>query len=81
MLLSKDLGKGIQTYALLTTGLETISQSDTLSQSMSSSFGLHTRSPEAPCRSNCNHNKADGFERRLELYLMENFKHAFDMER
>ncbi|KAH9927208.1 glycoside hydrolase family 2 protein [Epithele typhae] len=31
-------------------------------------------------RSNCNHNKADGFERRLELYLMENFKHAFDME-
>ncbi|KAL5507967.1 hypothetical protein ACEPAH_5585 [Sanghuangporus vaninii] len=31
-------------------------------------------------RTNCNHNKADGFERRLELYLMENFKHAFDME-
>ena len=28
-----------------------------------------------------NHNKAAGFERRLELYLMENFKHAFDMER
>ncbi|KAF7798913.1 hypothetical protein EIP86_010141 [Pleurotus ostreatoroseus] len=27
-----------------------------------------------------NHNKADGFERRLELYLMENFRHAFDME-
>ncbi|EIN10923.1 glycoside hydrolase family 2 protein [Punctularia strigosozonata HHB-11173 SS5] len=27
-----------------------------------------------------NHNKADGFERRLELYLMENFKHAFDIE-
>ncbi|PVF95284.1 glycoside hydrolase [Serendipita vermifera] len=26
------------------------------------------------------HNKADGFERRLELYLMENFKHAFDVE-
>lgn len=26
------------------------------------------------------HNKADGFERRLELYLMENFKHAFDIE-
>lgn len=25
------------------------------------------------------HNKADGFERRLELYLMENFRHAFDM--
>lgn len=22
----------------------------------------------------------DGFERRLELYLMENFRHAFDME-
>ncbi|KIY73725.1 glycoside hydrolase family 2 protein [Cylindrobasidium torrendii FP15055 ss-10] len=31
-------------------------------------------------RVNVNHNKADGFERRLELYLMENFKHAFDME-
>lgn len=31
-------------------------------------------------RSSNNHNKADGFERRLELYLMENFKHAFDME-
>lgn len=31
-------------------------------------------------RTNCNHNKADGFERRLELYLMENFKHAFDIE-
>ncbi|QRV76379.1 beta-mannosidase [Ceratobasidium sp. AG-Ba] len=27
-----------------------------------------------------NHNKADGFERRLELYLVENFKHAFDIE-
>ncbi|EKM80323.1 hypothetical protein AGABI1DRAFT_120351 [Agaricus bisporus var. burnettii JB137-S8] len=27
-----------------------------------------------------NHNKADGFERRLELYLVENFRHAFDME-
>ncbi|OCH90937.1 glycoside hydrolase family 2 protein [Obba rivulosa] len=27
-----------------------------------------------------NHNKADGFERRLELYLVENFKHSFDME-
>ncbi|KAI0053587.1 glycoside hydrolase family 2 protein [Auriscalpium vulgare] len=31
-------------------------------------------------RISVNHNKADGFERRLELYLMENFKHAFDME-
>ncbi|THH11707.1 hypothetical protein EW145_g452 [Phellinidium pouzarii] len=31
-------------------------------------------------RTNCNHNKADGFERRLELYLIENFNHAFDME-
>jgi len=31
-------------------------------------------------KTNNNHNKADGFERRLELYLMENFKHAFDME-
>ncbi|TFK55470.1 glycoside hydrolase family 2 protein [Heliocybe sulcata] len=27
-----------------------------------------------------NHNKADGFERRLELYLVENFKHAFDVD-
>jgi beta-mannosidase len=26
------------------------------------------------------HNKADGFERRLELYLVENFKHSFDLE-
>ncbi|KAF9247262.1 glycoside hydrolase family 2 protein [Melanogaster broomeanus] len=31
-------------------------------------------------RLNNNHNKADGFERRLELYLVENFKHSFDME-
>ncbi|KAF8897495.1 glycoside hydrolase family 2 protein [Infundibulicybe gibba] len=31
-------------------------------------------------RLNNNHNKADGFERRLELYLMENFKHSFEME-
>ncbi|KAG5343088.1 hypothetical protein C0989_000078 [Termitomyces sp. Mn162] len=31
-------------------------------------------------RINNNHNKADGFERRLELYLMENFKHSFEME-
>ncbi|KAF7332163.1 Beta-mannosidase B [Mycena kentingensis (nom. inval.)] len=31
-------------------------------------------------RVNVNHNKASGFERRLELYLIENFKHAFDME-
>jgi predicted GTPase len=32
-------------------------------------------------RTAVNHNKAAGFERRLELYLIENFKHAFDMER
>ncbi|KAI0268237.1 glycoside hydrolase family 2 protein [Gloeopeniophorella convolvens] len=31
-------------------------------------------------RTTVNHNKADGFERRLELYLVENFKHAFDIE-
>ncbi|KAJ7068225.1 glycoside hydrolase family 2 protein [Mycena amicta] len=31
-------------------------------------------------RTTANHNKADGFERRLELYLVENFKHSFDME-
>ncbi|KAI0263626.1 beta-mannosidase [Gloeopeniophorella convolvens] len=31
-------------------------------------------------RTTFNHDKAIGFERRLELYLMENFKHAFDME-
>ncbi|KAI0005036.1 glycoside hydrolase family 2 protein [Russula compacta] len=31
-------------------------------------------------RTAVNHNKAAGFERRLELYLIENFKHAFDME-
>ena len=27
-----------------------------------------------------NHNKADGYERRLALYLTENFKYSFDME-
>ncbi|KAI5480231.1 glycoside hydrolase family 2 protein [Pseudohyphozyma bogoriensis] len=26
------------------------------------------------------HNKADGFERRLELYLVENIRHSFDLE-
>ncbi|KAI0036030.1 glycoside hydrolase family 2 protein [Vararia minispora EC-137] len=31
-------------------------------------------------RTTINHDKAEGSERRLELYLMENFKHAFDME-
>ncbi|KAG7097004.1 hypothetical protein E1B28_004398 [Marasmius oreades] len=31
-------------------------------------------------RMNNNHNKASGFERRLELYLVENFKHTFDMD-
>ncbi|KAG5646603.1 hypothetical protein DXG03_002907 [Asterophora parasitica] len=31
-------------------------------------------------RTNNNHNKASGFERRLELYLVENFKHSFEME-
>ncbi|KAG5639017.1 hypothetical protein H0H81_007925 [Sphagnurus paluster] len=31
-------------------------------------------------RTNNNHNKADGFERRIELYLVENFKHSFEME-
>jgi len=31
-------------------------------------------------RINNNHNKATGFERRLELYLVENFKHSFEME-
>jgi beta-mannosidase len=32
-------------------------------------------------RTAVSHNKAAGFERRLELYLVENFRHAFDMER
>ncbi|KAJ7667976.1 glycoside hydrolase family 2 protein [Mycena polygramma] len=32
-------------------------------------------------RINNNHNKADGFERRLELYLVENFQHSFEMEK
>ncbi|KAJ6484976.1 glycoside hydrolase family 2 protein [Mycena vitilis] len=32
-------------------------------------------------RTNNNHNKADGFERRLELYLVENFQHSFEMEK
>ncbi|CAA7259722.1 unnamed protein product [Cyclocybe aegerita] len=36
------------------------------------------RSPQS--RSNTNHNKADGFERRIELYLVENFKHSFEIE-
>ncbi|KAI6034165.1 glycoside hydrolase family 2 protein [Pisolithus microcarpus] len=31
-------------------------------------------------RLNNQHNKAAGSERRLELYLVENFRHAFDME-
>lgn len=31
-------------------------------------------------RVNSNHNKAAGSERRLELYLVENFKHSFEME-
>ncbi|KAL0577728.1 hypothetical protein V5O48_004277 [Marasmius crinis-equi] len=31
-------------------------------------------------RTNNNHNKASGFERRIELYLVENFKHTFDMD-
>ncbi|KAJ7498968.1 glycoside hydrolase family 2 protein [Mycena latifolia] len=31
-------------------------------------------------RINNNHNKADGFERRLACYLIENFKHSFEME-
>lgn len=38
-------------------------------------------SKQCSIRTAVNHNKAAGFERRLELYLMENFKHAFDMER
>ncbi|WVR07896.1 hypothetical protein IAU60_004939 [Kwoniella sp. DSM 27419] len=31
-------------------------------------------------RVSVNHNKADGFERRLALFLMENFRHALDMQ-
>ncbi|KAF9782269.1 beta-mannosidase [Thelephora terrestris] len=31
-------------------------------------------------RTSANHNKATGSERRLELYLVENFRHAFDIE-
>ncbi|KAF9006424.1 glycoside hydrolase family 2 protein [Cyathus striatus] len=38
----------------------------------------HERHPQS--RINNNHNKADGFERRLELYLVENFRHSFEME-
>lgn len=31
-------------------------------------------------RTNNNHNKAAGFEHRLELYLVQNFRHSFEME-
>ncbi|KAJ7095340.1 glycoside hydrolase family 2 protein [Mycena belliarum] len=31
-------------------------------------------------RINANHNKADGFERRLACYLVENFKYSYEME-
>lgn len=39
---------------------------------------ISERHPQS--RTAANHNKAAGFERRLELYLVENFRHAFDME-
>lgn len=42
--------------------------------------GDHKTERYPQSRTSVNHNKADGFERRLELYLMENFKHAFTME-
>lgn len=44
-------------------------------------LGGNTNERFPQSRTICSHNKADGFERRLELYLMENFRHAFDLER
>jgi len=43
-------------------------------------LGGETRERFPQSRINNSHNKADGFERRLELYLVENFKHSFEME-
>lgn len=44
-------------------------------------LGCARQDADIEVRTSMNHDKADGSERRLELYLMENFKHAFDMER
>ncbi|KAF9075879.1 glycoside hydrolase family 2 protein [Rhodocollybia butyracea] len=44
-------------------------------------LGGETKERFPQSRTNNSHNKADGFERRLELYLVENFKHSFEMER
>ncbi|KAH9938328.1 glycoside hydrolase family 2 protein [Fomitopsis serialis] len=43
-------------------------------------LGGNTSERYPQSRTMFNHNKADGFERRLELYLVENFKHSFEME-
>ncbi|KAJ3741170.1 glycoside hydrolase family 2 protein [Lentinula detonsa] len=43
-------------------------------------LGGETRERFPQSRINNSHNKADGFERRLELYLVENFRHSFEME-
>ncbi|KAJ3841473.1 glycoside hydrolase family 2 protein [Lentinula raphanica] len=43
-------------------------------------LGAETKERFPQSRINNSHNKADGFERRLELYLVENFKHSFEME-
>ncbi|KAJ3922775.1 glycoside hydrolase family 2 protein [Lentinula edodes] len=43
-------------------------------------LGGETKERFPQSRINNSHNKADGFERRLELYLVENFKHSFEME-
>ena len=45
-----------------------------------SNFGQPQQSCKLPDVYTPSADKEDGFERRLELYLMENFRHAFDME-
>ncbi len=88
-------GKGTPTSALLTPGLAVTSHKDipSLSTPVLTITGCLSHLP----RLMQNHNKADGFERRLEvylsfsqgrfsyrqwqLYLVENFKHSFEMER
>ncbi|KAG8794684.1 hypothetical protein FRC17_008262, partial [Serendipita sp. 399] len=78
-----EFGMGIPISAPSTTGSEMISRKDIPNPgniSDMANVGELTEPFASKYRTMNSHNKADGFERRLELYLMENFKHAFDIE-
>lgn len=66
-------GKDIRTFERSIIGLEKTSRSVSLSQGTPYFYFFAHRWYSYETRTNCNHNKADGFERRLEVNVLNTF--------